>query len=43
MIQLAVSLEINNPILVASDYQYLKETFGQIVEKETEKIVLSKT
>ncbi|MGJ8667317.1 MAG: DUF3857 domain-containing protein [Patiriisocius sp.] len=43
MIQLAVSLEINNPILVSSDYQYLKQMFGQIVEKETEKIVLSKT
>ncbi|WP_271855644.1 DUF3857 domain-containing protein [Patiriisocius marinus] len=41
-LQLAVTLDINNPIFVADDYQYVKAMFSQIVEKETEKVVLSK-
>lgn len=41
-LQLAVTLDINKPILVADDYQYLKAMFSQIVTKETEKVVLSK-
>ncbi len=41
-IQLAVTMDINKPILVAEDYQYIKAMFSQIVEKESEKVVLSK-
>ncbi|GEQ86934.1 hypothetical protein ULMS_24420 [Patiriisocius marinistellae] len=42
MIQLAVAMDINKPILLPSDYQFIKDMFGQIVGKENEKIVLSK-
>ncbi|MDA8971523.1 DUF3857 domain-containing transglutaminase family protein [Flavobacteriaceae bacterium] len=41
-IQLAVTLDINKPALVADDYGYIKAIFSQIVEKENEKVVLFK-
>lgn len=41
-IQLAVTLDINKPVLVASDYEYIQAMFSQITAKETEKVVLSK-
>ena len=42
MVQLAVSLDINTPILLSQDYEYVKGMFSQIVEKEKEKMVLTK-
>ncbi|MDX1461688.1 MAG: DUF3857 domain-containing protein [Marinirhabdus sp.] len=42
MIQLAVSLDINTPIILPQDYEYVKGMFTQITEKEQEKIVLTK-
>jgi transglutaminase-like putative cysteine protease len=41
-VQLSVELAINKPALVPEDYEYIKGIFSQIVEKENEKIVLSK-
>ncbi|QNJ96964.1 DUF3858 domain-containing protein [Constantimarinum furrinae] len=42
MIQLSVELEINAPIILSQDYQFLKAMFTQIIEKEKEKVVLTK-
>ena len=42
MLQLAVSLDINTPIILPLDYEYVKGMFTQITEKEKEKIVLTK-
>jgi hypothetical protein len=42
MIQLSVELEINAPIILSQDYQFVKAMFTQIVEKENEKVVLTK-
>jgi hypothetical protein len=41
-LQLAVTLTISEPALVADDYGYIKAIFSQIVEKENEKVVLLK-
>jgi transglutaminase-like putative cysteine protease len=41
-IQLSVTLELNAPIILPEDYQYIKALFSQIVEKENEKVVLTK-
>ncbi|MAZ73458.1 MAG: hypothetical protein CMC70_09965 [Flavobacteriaceae bacterium] len=42
IVQLAVSLDINTPIILPQDYEYVKGMFSQITEKEKEKIVLTK-
>lgn len=42
MIQLAVSLDINTPVVIPQDYEFIKAMFSQIVEKEKEKVVFSK-
>jgi hypothetical protein len=42
ILQLAVSLEINTPIILPQDYEYVKGMFSQITKKEKEKIVLTK-
>jgi transglutaminase-like putative cysteine protease len=42
MVQLAVSLDLNTPIVLPQDYAYIKGMFTQITEKEKEKIVLTK-
>jgi len=42
ILQLAVSLDINTPIILPQDYEYVKGMFSQITEKEKEKIVLTK-
>jgi len=42
MLQLSVSLDINSPIILPSDYEYIKAFYNQIAEKEKEKIVLTK-
>ncbi len=42
ILQLAVSLDINTPIILPQDYEYVKGMFTQITEKEKEKIVLTK-
>tara|TARA_R110002049_G_scaffold27897_6_gene95594 strand:- start:2359 stop:4386 length:2028 start_codon:yes stop_codon:yes gene_type:complete len=41
-LQVSVALEVNTPIIVAQDYEYVKSLFDLIVEKEKEKIVLIK-
>lgn len=42
MLQLSVSLDINAPIILPSEYEYVKSFFGKVIEKEKEKIVLTK-
>ncbi len=42
MLQLSVSLDLNAPIVLPSEYEYVKSFFGKVVEKEKEKIVLTK-
>ncbi|HIB49185.1 MAG TPA: DUF3857 domain-containing protein [Flavobacteriaceae bacterium] len=42
VVQLAVSLDINTPIILPQDYEYVKGMFTQITEKEKEKIVFTK-
>lgn len=42
IVQLAVSLDINTPIVLPQDYEYVKGMFSQITEKEKEKIVFTK-
>ena len=42
MLQLAVTLDIKTPIILSQDYEYVKGMFSQMVEKEKEKIVLTK-
>jgi len=42
VLQLSVTLDIKTPIIVSTDYPYVKGIFSQIVEKENEKIVLKK-
>ncbi len=42
ILQLAVSLDINTPIILPQDYEYVKGMFSQITEKEKEKIVFTK-
>jgi len=42
MIQLSVVLELKSPIVLSDDYEHVKGMFSEIVEKESEKIVLSK-
>ena len=42
-IQIIVQKEINQPIFAADFYQILKQFFTKVVEKETDKIVLTKT
>ncbi len=41
-LQLMVDLKLNQPIIAAEHYSYLKEFFKNLVEKQTEKVVLSK-
>ena len=40
--QVLSTLKINNPVIPADRYQILKEFYKQLVEKQTEKIVLTK-
>ena len=42
MLQLAVSLDINTPVILPQDYEYVKGMFSQITTKEKEKVVLTK-
>ena len=42
MIQLSVVLELKSPIMLSDDYGYVKGMFSEIIEKENEKIILSK-
>jgi hypothetical protein len=42
-IKIMVNIEINTSIITTRDYNYLREFYRHIVEKETEKVVLSKT
>jgi hypothetical protein len=42
-IKIMVNIEINTSIITTQDYSYLREFYRHIVEKETEKVVLSKT
>ena len=42
IVQLAVSLNLNTPIILPQDYQFVKGMFSQITEKEKEKLVLTK-
>jgi len=42
MVQLSVTLELKSPIVLAEDYTYVKGMFSELVNKESEKIVLSK-
>ena len=42
-IQIIIQKEINQPIFAADFYQTLKQFYTKVVEKETDKIVLSKT
>lgn len=42
LLQLSVTLDINAPIVLSTDYEFIKSFFGQVVEKEKEKIVLTK-
>ncbi|MBT9189839.1 DUF3857 domain-containing protein [Zobellia russellii] len=41
-LQLVADLKLNQPIIGAEHYSYLKEFFKNLVEKQTEKVVLSK-
>nr|WP_281231732.1 DUF3857 domain-containing protein [Flavobacterium gelatinilyticum] len=41
-IQIMVTVEINNPIFAASEYDMLKEFFQKIIESQNEKIVLKR-
>jgi len=42
MIQLSVVLELKSPIMLSDDYGYVKGMFSEIINKENEKIILSK-
>lgn len=42
MLQLSVTLDLNSPIVVPADYEYVRAFFDQIAEKEKEKVVLTK-
>ncbi|RDK84245.1 DUF3857 domain-containing protein [Marinirhabdus gelatinilytica] len=42
ILQLAVSLDLNTPIVLPQDYEFIKGMFAQITEKEKEKIVFTK-
>jgi transglutaminase-like putative cysteine protease len=42
VLQLSVTLDLNTPIVLSQDYEFVKALFSQIVEKEKEKVVLSK-
>lgn len=41
-LQVLVDVKLNNSIIPAEQYQYLKEFFNKVVQKETEQVVLSK-
>ena len=43
IIQLSVNFEINKAIVGPQNYPFLKEYFNQVIKKEAEQIVLSKT
>tara|TARA_R110002167_G_scaffold36686_6_gene115867 strand:+ start:775 stop:2826 length:2052 start_codon:yes stop_codon:yes gene_type:complete len=43
MLQLMVNLKMNQAIIPATDYQLIKELYKKVVEKETEKVVLTKS
>ena len=42
MLQLSVTINVNSPIILSDDFEYVKNMYNQIVEKENEKVVLSK-
>lgn len=42
MIQLSVVLALKSPVILSDDYDYVKGMFSEIIEKENEKIILSK-
>lgn len=41
-LQVLVDIKLNNPIIAAEQYQFIKEFFNKVVQKETEQVVLSK-
>ena len=41
-LQLLVDVKLNNSVIPAEQYQYIKEFFGKVVQKETEQVVLTK-
>lgn len=41
-LQLLVDIKLNNAIIPAEKYQYIKEFFNKVVQKETEQVVLTK-
>jgi len=41
-LQVLLNFRINNPIIPSSQYKTLKEFYKQLVEKQTEKVVLTK-
>lgn len=42
MVQLSVIFELKSPIVLSDDYEYVKGMFSEILNKESEKLVLSK-
>ena len=42
MVQLSVVFELKSPIILSDDYGYVKGMFSEIINKESEKLVLSK-
>ncbi|WP_051554687.1 DUF3857 domain-containing protein [Maribacter antarcticus] len=42
-LQVLVDIKFNNSIIPSKQYQFIKEFFNQIVQKETEQVVLSKS
>ncbi len=41
-LQLSVTVNVNSPIILSDNFEYLKNMYNQITEKENEKVVLSK-
>ena len=41
-IQLSVTFEINKATILATNYNFLKEYFNQLIKKQAEQIVLTK-
>ncbi len=41
-LQLVVDIKLNNSVIPAEQYQYIKEFFNKVVQKETEQVVLTK-
>ncbi|RIA10650.1 transglutaminase superfamily protein [Flavobacteriaceae bacterium MAR_2010_72] len=41
-LQLSVNFAINTSLVLSSDYEYFKNFYGMLVEKQSEKIILSK-